>query len=261
MQLQRVHPPRRAAATRRRARCCSGWCSRSRSRSSASLRVMPRPFSFRRPRRRPTSRVFAPSSDSIGRSPCNMHGGRAGVLHGDLGESFSLREPVTRALADALPVSLGLGAASLALTFLDRRSDRNDSGGAARTRRWIACSPWSRPSCTPRRASGSRSRSSRCSRTARRVGTSRRALRLPAFGIRAPGLDVHGLAALSDLIRHAILPVTHSHGRRRGGHRALLALEHRRRAGAGLRAHGASQGRVAARACTSGTCSPTCSRR
>src|SRR5262250_2913431 len=41
-----------------------------------------------------------------------------GVLHGNLGESSLRREPVTRAIADALPVSLGLGAASLALTFL-----------------------------------------------------------------------------------------------------------------------------------------------
>src|SRR5437899_10704144 len=38
-----------------------------------------------------------------------------GLLRGDFGESFSLHEPVWRALADALPVSMGLGAASLAL--------------------------------------------------------------------------------------------------------------------------------------------------
>src|SRR3954452_1628401 len=41
-----------------------------------------------------------------------------GLLTGDLGESFSLHQPVTSALADALPVSVGLGAASLLLTFL-----------------------------------------------------------------------------------------------------------------------------------------------
>src|SRR6185503_17984001 len=40
------------------------------------------------------------------------------LLRGDLGESFSLRQPVTQALASALPVSLGLGIASLELTFL-----------------------------------------------------------------------------------------------------------------------------------------------
>src|SRR3954468_9737139 len=42
----------------------------------------------------------------------------AGLLRGNLGESFSLHEPVTSALAQALPVSVGLGAASLLLTFL-----------------------------------------------------------------------------------------------------------------------------------------------
>src|SRR3954464_7280737 len=40
------------------------------------------------------------------------------LLHGDLGESFSLRQPVADAIKHALPVSLGLGFASLALTFL-----------------------------------------------------------------------------------------------------------------------------------------------
>src|SRR5215831_3919114 len=42
----------------------------------------------------------------------------ADVLHGNLGESSLRHEPVTRAIGDALPISLGLGAASLALTFL-----------------------------------------------------------------------------------------------------------------------------------------------
>src|SRR3954468_23668932 len=41
-----------------------------------------------------------------------------GLLLGALGESFSLRMPVSGALRDALPVSVGLGAASLVLTFL-----------------------------------------------------------------------------------------------------------------------------------------------
>src|SRR5438270_12802075 len=40
------------------------------------------------------------------------------LLRGDLGESFSLHQPVVTALAQALPVSIGLGIASLALTFL-----------------------------------------------------------------------------------------------------------------------------------------------
>src|SRR5438046_2322533 len=38
----------------------------------------------------------------------------ADLLRGNLGESFSLHQPVIHALAQALPVSIGLGAASLA---------------------------------------------------------------------------------------------------------------------------------------------------
>src|SRR5215207_9851884 len=39
------------------------------------------------------------------------------TLRGDLGTSFADRRPVTAVLADALPVSLGLGALSLLLSF------------------------------------------------------------------------------------------------------------------------------------------------
>src|SRR5688500_13884837 len=40
------------------------------------------------------------------------------LFKGDLGESFARRTPVRTVLAEAMPVSVGLGAASLALTFL-----------------------------------------------------------------------------------------------------------------------------------------------
>lgn len=130
-----------------------------------------------------------------------------GVLHGNFGESFALHEPVTRALADALPVSLGLGAASLALTFLigvpigmwqavrrGRATDRIltvlTTVVYAAPSFWLAlalvavftygAATWGLP----------------------------QSLRLPAFGIRAPGLELHGWAAAADLVRHAILPVT-----------------------------------------------------
>jgi peptide/nickel transport system permease protein len=130
-----------------------------------------------------------------------------GVLHGDFGESFALHEPVARALADALPVSLGLGAVSLALTFLigvpigmwqavrrGRPTDRVltvlTTVVYAAPSFWLAlalvavftygAATWGLP----------------------------QSLRLPAFGIRAPGLDLHGWAAAEDLVRHAILPVT-----------------------------------------------------
>src|SRR5688572_33418865 len=40
------------------------------------------------------------------------------LFKGDMGESFARRAPVRTALAEAIPVSAGLGAVSLALTFL-----------------------------------------------------------------------------------------------------------------------------------------------
>ncbi|HEY4215699.1 MAG TPA: ABC transporter permease [Gemmatimonadaceae bacterium] len=130
-----------------------------------------------------------------------------GTLRGDLGESFSLHEPVTRALSRALPVSIGLGAASLLLTFLIgvpigvvqaiRRGRAVDhvltvltTAVYAAPSFWLAlaliavftygAAAWGLPP----------------------------AMRLPAFGLRSPGTDLHGLAAVLDLIRHALLPVT-----------------------------------------------------
>ena len=130
-----------------------------------------------------------------------------GMLHGDFGESFSLHLPVTRALAQALPVSIGLGAASLLLTFLVgvpigvvqaiRRGRPTDHVLTVLTTFvyaaptfWLAlaliavftygAAAWGLPP----------------------------SMRLPAFGLRSPGADLHGIPALLDLIRHALLPVT-----------------------------------------------------
>lgn len=129
-----------------------------------------------------------------------------GVLRGDLGESSLRREPVSRAIAEALPVSLGLGAASLLLTFLigvplglaqavrrgrvvDRALTVVTTVLYAAPSFWLAlalvavftygAAEWGLPP----------------------------SLRLPAFGIHAPGVEVTGLASLEDLIRHALLPV------------------------------------------------------
>src|SRR5919199_1925005 len=41
-----------------------------------------------------------------------------GLLKGNLGESFAYRRPVSGVLLEALPVSLGLGLASLIVTFV-----------------------------------------------------------------------------------------------------------------------------------------------
>ena len=129
------------------------------------------------------------------------------LLRGDLGESFSLHQPVTRALEDALPVSIGLGAASLALTFLIgvpigmlqavRRGGAMDTSlTVVTTLAYAAPSFWLALALVAVFTYGAAS-----------WGLPP-PLRLPAFGLHAPGLELHGIAAFGDLVRHAILPVT-----------------------------------------------------
>ena len=129
------------------------------------------------------------------------------LLRGDLGESFSLRRPVSEVLRDALPVSVGLGVASIALTFavgvpigiaqaarrgraLDRALTVVTTAVYAAPTYWLAlalvavftygAAVWGLPLW----------------------------LRLPAFGLRTPGAELEGLAALLDVVRHSVLPVT-----------------------------------------------------
>jgi peptide/nickel transport system permease protein len=129
-----------------------------------------------------------------------------GTLHADLGTSFTDGRPVSRVIRDALPVSLGLGLVSLLLSFLvgtlaglwqaARRGSLADLGITtisvilvASPAYWlglgaIACftylaSTLSLPLW----------------------------LRLPAVGMSTPGADLSGLARLSDLVRHSVLPV------------------------------------------------------
>ena len=129
------------------------------------------------------------------------------MLRGNLGESFSLHEPVVRALGDALPVSAGLGIASLILTFLigvpigiaqaarrgrpiDRVLTVLTTVVYAAPSFWIAlalvavftygAATWGLPP----------------------------SLRLPAFGIRSPAAQGGGWQAVLDVVRHAILPVS-----------------------------------------------------
>ncbi len=131
----------------------------------------------------------------------------AGLLRGNLGESFSLHVPVARALADALPVSIGLGLVSLTLTFLIgvplgmlqaiRRNTAADRAITVLTTFvyaapsfWLAlalvavftygAATWGLPP----------------------------SMRLPAFGLRSPGVSLSGMSAVLDLIRHSVLPVT-----------------------------------------------------
>ncbi|MDQ6828172.1 MAG: ABC transporter permease [Gemmatimonadota bacterium] len=128
------------------------------------------------------------------------------TLRGDLGMSFAQRRPVTSVLGDAIPISLALGGISLALTFLIgvalgtlQAAKRGTSTDVALTvgttavyaapSYWLAltlvavftygATYWGFPA----------------------------AMRLPAFGMRSPGLDLNGYAAGADLVRHALLPV------------------------------------------------------
>jgi peptide/nickel transport system permease protein len=131
----------------------------------------------------------------------------AALLRGDLGESFSLHQPVARALAQALPISLGLGLASLALTFLvgvpigmvqairrNRPLDRILT--VVTTLIYAAPSFWLALALVAVFTYGA---------AAWGLPPS---MRLPAFGVRSPGASLHGAAAVIDVIRHSILPVT-----------------------------------------------------
>lgn len=128
------------------------------------------------------------------------------VLKGDLGESFAYRRPVQVLVAEALPISLALGIASLSLTFAlgvllgtvqaVRRGRRLDTAlTVISTTVYAAPSFWLALTLIAVFTYG-----------AARWGFPPE-LRLPAFGMRDPGLELTGRAAAADLVRHAILPV------------------------------------------------------
>src|SRR5215217_2701031 len=130
----------------------------------------------------------------------------AALLRGDLGESFSLHQPVASALAAALPISIGLGTASLALTFLigvpigmvqavRRNKPLDHVLTVLTTVIYAAPSFWLALALVAVFTYGA---------AAWGLPPS---FRLPAFGLRSPGVDLHGAAAIADLIRHAVLPV------------------------------------------------------
>jgi peptide/nickel transport system permease protein len=128
------------------------------------------------------------------------------VAHGDLGESFTLREPVTTVIRRALPISFALGAASLALTFLigvpigmlqaARRGSRLDRVLTVLTTTvYAAPSFWLALAGVGLFTYG-----------AATLGLPA-AMRLPAFGITSPGSALTGWAHVADVVRHAVLPV------------------------------------------------------
>ncbi len=125
-----------------------------------------------------------------------------GVLRGDLGTSFVRQRPVTAVLGEALPVSLGLGLASLVLTFAAglavgafqaaRRGRAADTTlTIVTTTLYAAPSFWLALALVAVFTYG-----------AVKWGFPA-PLRLPAFGVRDPA----GEGGLADVLRHAVLPV------------------------------------------------------
>ncbi len=130
----------------------------------------------------------------------------SGTLHADLGTSFSDGRPVTRVILDALPVSLGLGTVSLALSFLvgtlvgllqaARRGSVADLSLTAVSVVLVASPAYwlglGAIACFTYVASSL---------------SLPLWMRLPAVGMTTPGAEPQGLAWLADLARHSILPV------------------------------------------------------
>lgn len=129
------------------------------------------------------------------------------VLRGDLGTSFSTGQPVATVLIEAAPISLLLGGTSLALTFLlgvpigmlqaARRGRLTDRVLTVLTTAvYAAPSFWLALALVAVFTYG-----------AATMGLPA-GWRLPAFGVRTPGLALEGWAGLMDVVRHAILPVS-----------------------------------------------------
>jgi len=129
------------------------------------------------------------------------------TLHADLGRSFVDRRPVIAVLADALPVSLALGGASLLLSFLvgavagviqAARHGRATDFVITVVSVVLAASPayWlglAAIACFTYLAS---------------TLDLPLWMRLPAVGMTTPGVELRGLAHLADLVRHSVLPVS-----------------------------------------------------
>jgi len=131
----------------------------------------------------------------------------AATLRGDLGTSFASARPVSAVIAEAAPVSLLLGAASLTLTFLigvplgmlqaARRGRAIDTTLTVLTTTvYAAPTFWIALALVAVFTYG-----------AATLGLPP-SWRLPAFGLRTPGVELSGWAAFSDIVRHAVLPVS-----------------------------------------------------
>jgi peptide/nickel transport system permease protein len=128
------------------------------------------------------------------------------VVRGDFGESFASRRPVIDVLREAAPISIALGLASLFLTFLAgvplgmlqaaRRGGTTDRLlTVATTTAYAAPTFWLALALVAVFTYG-----------ASTLGLPAW-MRLPAFGLRTPGVTLTGAAAVWDVLRHAALPV------------------------------------------------------
>jgi peptide/nickel transport system permease protein len=129
-----------------------------------------------------------------------------GIVSGNLGESIARRRPVAEVLGDALPLSIALGAISLALTFAvgisigmfqaARRGRPMDTVlTLITTTVFAAPSFWLSLALVAVFTYG-----------ASKLGFPT-ALRLPAFGVSDPAGQYTGAAAVVDVMRHMILPI------------------------------------------------------
>ena len=129
------------------------------------------------------------------------------MLRGDMGSSFASGRPVVTVLAEAAPISLFLGGVSLALTFLigvplgmlqaARRGRLTDRVLTVLTTAvYAAPSFWLALALVALFTYGAATLGLPAS------------MRLPAFAVRTPGVELTGWAGIVDVFRHAILPVT-----------------------------------------------------
>ncbi len=124
---------------------------------------------------------------------------------GNLGESAALARPVGAVLAEVLPVSLALGLASLLLTYVAgvavgfAQASRRGSADTITT--IITTAVYATPTFWLALAAIALT-----TLAASALGLPP-SLRLPAFGLRTPGLELAGWAAVADAARHALLPV------------------------------------------------------
>ena len=128
------------------------------------------------------------------------------TLTGNLGTSFASGLPVSQVLAEAAPVSILLGASSLALTFIigvpigmlqaARRGRASDTAlTVVTTAVYAAPTFWLALALVAVFTYG-----------ASTLGFPAW-LRLPAFGVRTPGTTLEGWAGIADVLRHSVLPV------------------------------------------------------